>query len=290
VASSTRVYVEVSRAQIPSRTTGAVRDIVGNRFKVVGRLLGWIRVVRRSDVPMVGTMRVVFSVIVGSVELAFNPVDLELILSDTVTAPVKAHVDRFGSFLFDRVVGDSCGGTIVGDLPSQSSLTTYFCFRALRRCSTSSRTVRATARGGRVGGAVGGGGGSSSAGMSAGVVGWGGGRARGAWMVSASDWHPQRCASRGHPQKCGWRRLRLGGKASEDGSQLFQGSVMVGSQWEERVGWRGVTKRLKNVGNAGKDQVVGGGEGKNHFGGIPRECIGDALLAGVPYPHCVAAI
>jgi hypothetical protein len=58
---------------------------------------------------------VVFSVVVGSVELAFDPVDLELILSDTVTDPVKVHIDRFGSFLFDHVVGDTRGGTIVCD-------------------------------------------------------------------------------------------------------------------------------------------------------------------------------
>jgi hypothetical protein len=74
---------------------------------------------------MVGR-RVVFTVVVGSIELAFDPADLELMLSDTVTDPVKAHVDRFGSFLFDRVVGYARGGTIVGNGDSGGLLVAHF--------------------------------------------------------------------------------------------------------------------------------------------------------------------
>ena len=44
---------------------------------------------------------------------AFPVVDVKLALSDTVSNPVKAQVDSFGSFLFDGVIGDAGSGAVV---------------------------------------------------------------------------------------------------------------------------------------------------------------------------------
>ena len=51
--------------------------------------------------------------IIGTIGLAFAPVDFESSLADSVTDPEKTHVNSFGSFLFDRVVGDAAGGVVV---------------------------------------------------------------------------------------------------------------------------------------------------------------------------------
>ena len=52
--------------------------------------------------------------VVGLVQTAFLPVDVELTLADAVADPVKPHVDGFGALLFDRVIGDAGGGAVVG--------------------------------------------------------------------------------------------------------------------------------------------------------------------------------
>ena len=41
------------------------------------------------------------------------PVDVELDLACAIAYPIKAHVDRFRSFLFDGVVGEAVGGRVV---------------------------------------------------------------------------------------------------------------------------------------------------------------------------------
>ena len=51
--------------------------------------------------------------IVAQVFDAGLPVDEELTLACTVADPIKAHVDRFRSFLLDGVVGESVGGGVV---------------------------------------------------------------------------------------------------------------------------------------------------------------------------------
>ena len=40
--------------------------------------------------------------------------DYELALLDSVSNPVKAHVNGFGPFLFDSVIGDTFGTGVVG--------------------------------------------------------------------------------------------------------------------------------------------------------------------------------
>ena len=41
------------------------------------------------------------------------PVDEELALACAIAYPIKAHVDRFRSFLLDGVVGEAVGGRVV---------------------------------------------------------------------------------------------------------------------------------------------------------------------------------
>ena len=41
------------------------------------------------------------------------PVDEELTLDCAIAYPIKAHADRFQSFLFDGVVGEAVGGRVV---------------------------------------------------------------------------------------------------------------------------------------------------------------------------------
>jgi hypothetical protein len=85
------------------------------RVRIVGRV--WFRFVLDVDgasgtVVLIGVM---FGKVVGSVGDAAAPVDHELALADAVADPLKTHVHGFGSFLFDRVVGDAGGSAVVGD-------------------------------------------------------------------------------------------------------------------------------------------------------------------------------
>jgi hypothetical protein len=59
--------------------------------------------------------RVMFGEIVSQIVAAFAPVDVELALDSAVLEPIKAHVDGFGAALFDSVINDA-GGTTVVDL------------------------------------------------------------------------------------------------------------------------------------------------------------------------------
>ena len=52
-------------------------------------------------------------VVVANVSDARLPVDEELTLSCAIAYPVKSHIDRFRSFLFDGVVGEAVGGRVV---------------------------------------------------------------------------------------------------------------------------------------------------------------------------------
>ena len=55
----------------------------------------------------------VLGVIFVQVSDAGLPVDEELTLTCAVTYPIKLHVDRFRSFLFDGVIGKAVGGGVV---------------------------------------------------------------------------------------------------------------------------------------------------------------------------------
>ena len=54
----------------------------------------------------------VLGVIVAQVSDAGLPVDEELTLAFAVADPIKAHVDRFRSFLLDGVVGEAVSGGV----------------------------------------------------------------------------------------------------------------------------------------------------------------------------------
>ena len=54
----------------------------------------------------------VIGVIVAQVSDVGMPVDEELILACAVMYPIKAHVDRFRSFLLDGVVSEAVGGGV----------------------------------------------------------------------------------------------------------------------------------------------------------------------------------
>ena len=56
-----------------------------------------------------------FGEVIGAIEFAFAPDNVELALADSVANPVKTHVHGFGALLFDGIVGDASGGAVVGD-------------------------------------------------------------------------------------------------------------------------------------------------------------------------------
>ena len=56
-----------------------------------------------------------FGKIISSVQNSSFPVDVELSLAHPVADPIEAHVDGFGAFLFDGVVGNSGGGAVVSN-------------------------------------------------------------------------------------------------------------------------------------------------------------------------------
>ena len=50
-----------------------------------------------------------FCKIISKVSFAWCPDNFDLVLFDSVSDPVEAHVDGFGTFLFRGVVGDAFG-------------------------------------------------------------------------------------------------------------------------------------------------------------------------------------
>ena len=55
----------------------------------------------------------VFGVVVRKVGSSRHPVDEELSLSDSILDPIKAHINGFGSLLFDGLVGKThCHGIV----------------------------------------------------------------------------------------------------------------------------------------------------------------------------------
>jgi hypothetical protein len=52
---------------------------------------------------------VVFGEVVRRVVSAWSPVDVELLLGDTVLEPVVSHIERFGAFETDLCMKNSVG-------------------------------------------------------------------------------------------------------------------------------------------------------------------------------------
>jgi hypothetical protein len=60
---------------------------------------------------------------------------VKLALSNTIANPVKAHIDSFGPFLFDDVVGDTRGGAVVSlDGSRRLQMAKFFETNAYRAC------------------------------------------------------------------------------------------------------------------------------------------------------------
>ena len=55
----------------------------------------------------------ILGVVVAKVSDTRLPVDEELSLACAITCPIKAHVDRFQTFLLDGVAGEAVGGRVV---------------------------------------------------------------------------------------------------------------------------------------------------------------------------------
>ena len=57
--------------------------------------------------------REVLCKVIGEIIATCFPMDCELDLFDSVSNPVEVHVNGFGSFLFDRVIGDAFSTRVV---------------------------------------------------------------------------------------------------------------------------------------------------------------------------------
>ena len=57
---------------------------------------------------------VVFGEVIGSIIFSSAPMNDKLFLVYSVTDPIEMHVDGFGSTLFNSVIGNSSGSTVVG--------------------------------------------------------------------------------------------------------------------------------------------------------------------------------
>ena len=80
----------------------------------ISQLSGWLQVGKAHKAVMV--RRVVLGEVVSKVSAAGFPIYEKLALPDAVLDPIEAHVDGFGSFLFDCVVREAfCGGVVDAD-------------------------------------------------------------------------------------------------------------------------------------------------------------------------------
>jgi len=80
-------------------------------IKIVRGCIRFIEIRGADGLVVVGWM--VFCKVIRLVDLARRPVYVELLLSDAVTNPVKSHINSFGVFLLDGVVGKSITCTVV---------------------------------------------------------------------------------------------------------------------------------------------------------------------------------
>ena len=88
--------------------------VVVEAIKIIsGRISGRVEI-RGADCTMVRSW-MMFSKIVGLVGGTSAPVDVKLTLANVIADPIETHANSFGTLLFDRVVGDTGGGSLVGD-------------------------------------------------------------------------------------------------------------------------------------------------------------------------------
>ena len=80
---------------------------------ILGRTSGRVEI-RGADCTMMRSW-IMFSKTVGLVGGTSVPVSIKLTLANAIADPIETHVNSFGAFLFDRVVGDTGGGSVVSD-------------------------------------------------------------------------------------------------------------------------------------------------------------------------------
>ena len=86
----------------------------------------------------------VFAEIIGAIVFALAPIDVKLALADAIADPVEAHVHGLRSFLFNVVVGDASGCTVVGLDGSRGLRMTHFLERRSKRASGFAIMVQCT--------------------------------------------------------------------------------------------------------------------------------------------------
>ena len=107
-------YLRVTGILAHPHTIRSGSGIVLEAIKIITRRIIRGVQIRGTDLLMMRS-RVMFSEIISLVQCALLPVYMELALAYSVTNPVKAHIDRLGTFLFHGVVCDSGGCAIVCD-------------------------------------------------------------------------------------------------------------------------------------------------------------------------------
>jgi hypothetical protein len=87
---------------------------ISKAVEIIGGAIGLVYI-RGASYLMV-RHRMVFCEIISVVETAFFPINNKLALANTITNSIKLHVDGFGLFLFDGVIGNAKGSTVVCSL------------------------------------------------------------------------------------------------------------------------------------------------------------------------------
>ena len=84
-------------------TDGGINTLLQKEINYsIGKLFSWMQVCRPHEAVM--SRRVMFCVIICQIGYALLSVDEELVAAGAVVDPVEAHVDGFGSLLFDGVI------------------------------------------------------------------------------------------------------------------------------------------------------------------------------------------
>jgi hypothetical protein len=87
---------------------------ISKAVEIIGGAIGLVYI-RGANYLMV-RRRMVLREIISTVETAFFPINNKLALANTITNSIKWHVNGFGSFLFDGVIGNAGGGAVVRSL------------------------------------------------------------------------------------------------------------------------------------------------------------------------------
>ena len=79
---------------------------------LIARCIALMQIFMAHSFVMFGCM--VLCKVIGAVDCGLAPVDVILALAHAIANPIKSHVDCFGPFLFDGVIGETGGRGVVG--------------------------------------------------------------------------------------------------------------------------------------------------------------------------------